>query len=203
MGWHKETGELVEHFATQGEGVLDEGAGIWMAGGGLAYDGAGSIFFSTGNGYASQLNDIPVSGRDPPTALEEAVVHMTIQEDGSLDLVDFFMPHEKRQLDGADQDLGSSPLQILPEEFSCGDIRRIGVVTGKSGKTWWVNLDHLGGYRNGGVGLDDIIQIYQHENSVYAGAGVYPGEGGYLYINGMSSRRLCKFRGEKDEGPLP
>lgn len=47
------------------------------------------MFFATGNGYASQLSNIPVPGRQPPTALEEAVVHMSIAADGSLGVVDF------------------------------------------------------------------------------------------------------------------
>ncbi|KAM0273271.1 hypothetical protein ACHAQH_008340 [Verticillium albo-atrum] len=185
MGWDKTTGEQVERFATQGEGVPQqtEGGGLWMAGGGLASDDQGSIFFATGNGYAGQLAEIPVSGRNPPTSLEEAAVHMTIQEDGSLDVVDFFIPWDKRAMDGDDKDLGSSPLQILPSEFSCGSVRRIGVVTGKNKKTYFINLDDMGGYRNGEDRFDNIIQTYEHTNSVYAGAGVYPGEGGYIYIN--------------------
>ena len=154
-----------------------------MSGGGLASDGAGSMFFATGNGYASQLANVPVSGRNPPTALEEAAVHMTIQSDGSLRVVDFFMPWEKQELDGGDKDLGTTPLEILPSQFSCGNVRRMGVVTGKSGKTYWINLDDMGGYRNGPNNQDAVIQVTQNENSVYSGAGVYPLEGGYIYIN--------------------
>ncbi|EXJ67401.1 uncharacterized protein A1O5_09414 [Cladophialophora psammophila CBS 110553] len=187
VGWHKSTGQLVERFATEGAGVSPDipGAGVWMSGGGLASDDKGSMFFASGNGYASQLNGIPVNGRNPPTALEEAAVHMAINDDGSLTVVDFFMPWEKTQLDGADKgtDLGTSPLELLPSQFSCGDITRIGVVTGKSGKTYWLNLDNLGGYQNGPNKLDNVIQVFQNENSVYAGAGVYPLEGGYIYIN--------------------
>lgn len=188
MGWDKTSGDLVEHFATQGEGVVeDEGAGIWMAGGGLAADDAGSIFFATGNGYASQLSNVPVNGREPPTALEQAVVHMSQQDDGTLEVVDFFMPWDKQRLDEGDIDLGSSPLQILPSDpFSCGDVRRIGMVTGKDAKTYWLNLDDLGGYRQGGIGLDKVLQVYEGENSVYAGAGVYPLEGGFVYVNPVS-----------------
>jgi len=185
MGWDKTTGAVVERFATEGDGVPNtvKGGGVWMSGGGLASDDKGSIFFATGNGYASQLSTIPVNGREPPTSLEEAAVHMTINDDGSLSLIDFFMPFEKQALDGADKDLGTSPLEILPSEFSCGDVTRIGVVTGKSGKTYWLNLDDLGGYQNGPNKGDNVIQVYQNENSVYAGAGVYPLEGGYIYIN--------------------
>jgi hypothetical protein len=182
MGWDKTTGAIVERMATEGAGVPNTtpGGGVWMSGGGLTSDDAGSMFFATGNGYASQLSTIPVNGHNPPTSLEEAAVHMTINDDGSLTIVDFFMPWEKTQLDGADRDLGTTPLEMLPSQFSCGDIERIGVV---SGKTYWLNLDDLGGYQNGPNKLDDIIQVYQNENSVYAGAGVYPLEGGYIYIN--------------------
>ncbi len=186
MGWDKTTGDFVERFATEGDGVPNtiKGGGVWMSGGGLASDDQGSLFFATGNGYASQLADIPVNGRTPPTSLEEAAVHMSIADDGSLSIVDFFMPQEKQVLDGNDWDLGTSPLEILPSSvFSCGDITRMGVVTGKSGKTYFLNLDNLGGYRMGPASSDAVIQIYQNENSVYAGAGVYPGEGGYIYIN--------------------
>ncbi|KAM0278058.1 hypothetical protein ACHAO9_012322 [Fusarium lateritium] len=185
MGWDKTTGNIVEHWASEGLGVSSNisGAGIWQSGGGLASDDAGSMFFATGNGYASQLSTIPVNGFTPPTAMEQAAVHMSINDNGTLSIVDFFMPFEKQELDGADKDLGTSPLEILPSQFSCGNVQRMGIVTGKSGKTYWLNLDDLGGYRNGPNSKDRVIQTFQNENSVYAGAGVYPLEGGYIYIN--------------------
>ncbi|KAK7425150.1 hypothetical protein QQX98_000064 [Neonectria punicea] len=185
IGFDKTSGNIVERWATQGKGVPADvkGGGIWMSGGGLSSDDAGSMFFATGNGYASQLATIPVNGFDPPTSMEEAAVHMNINSDGSLKIVDFFMPYEKQELDGGDKDLGTSPLEMLPSQFSCGDVKRMGVVTGKSGKTYWLNLDNLGGYRNGLNHKDKVIQVFQNENSVYAGAGVYPLEGGYIYIN--------------------
>lgn len=185
IGWDKTTGKIVEQWATEGKGVPNtiKGGGIWMSGGGIASDDKGSIYLATGNGYASQLDSVPVPGYNPPTSLEEAALHMTISEDGSLRLVDFFMPHEKKELDGADKDLGTSPLEILPPTFSCGAVKSIGVVTGKSGKTYFLNLDNLGGYQNGKDNGDDVIYMYENLNSVYAGAGVYPLEGGYIYIN--------------------
>ena len=62
----------------------------------------------------------------------------------------------------------------------------MGVVTGKSGKTYILNLDNLGGYQQGANKLDAVPQVFQNENSVYAGAGVYPGEGGYIYSKSAS-----------------
>ncbi|KAL8699379.1 MAG: hypothetical protein Q9201_006037 [Fulgogasparrea decipioides] len=187
VGWDKTTGSVVERFTTEAgpEPVKTPGGGIWMSGGGLASDNKGSMYFSTGNGYASQLHGTPVPGRQPPTALEEAAVNMKINDDGSLTVADFFMPWEKEQLDGADKDLGTTPLELLPPStFSCPNAKRLGVITGKSGKTYFLNLDNLGGYQMGVNKLDAIPQApIQNENSVYAGAGVYPLEGGYVYIN--------------------
>jgi hypothetical protein len=187
VGWEKTTGRIVERYAMLGEGVTNDvsGGSLWMSGGGIASDNKGSIFFSTGNGHASQLDQVPVNGRNPPSALEEAVVHMTIADDGSLKVVDFWMPWEKKQLDGDDNDLGTTPIELLPNQFSCGDVKRMGVVTGKTGKTYWLNMDNLGGYRNGPNRLDAVLQTYENGVAVYAGAGVYPLEGGYIYINGM------------------
>ncbi|KAF2877973.1 hypothetical protein BDV95DRAFT_7789 [Massariosphaeria phaeospora] len=188
IGFHKKTGKIVEAFATEGgpEPNTVKGGGIWMSGGGMAYDGRGSMFFSTGNGYASQLKPIgnAVPGRSPPTALEQAAVNAKINDDGTLTIIDFFMPWEKNQLDGADKDIGTTPLQILPSNvFSCPNHRRIGVVTGKSGKTYWLDLDNLGGYQMGPDNQDAVIQVFQNENSVYAGAGVLPLADGYIYIS--------------------
>lgn len=75
IGWHGTTGKIVEAFATEGGPENAKGGGVWMSGGGLAQDTSGRMFFATGNGYASQLHGIPVPGRQPPTALEEAVNH--------------------------------------------------------------------------------------------------------------------------------
>ncbi|KAL8832686.1 MAG: hypothetical protein Q9170_004784 [Blastenia crenularia] len=187
MGFDKSSGNVVERFTTEGgkEPNTTPGGGVWMSGGGIATDNKGSMYLSTGNGYASQLHGVPVPGRQPPTSLEEAAVNMKINDDGSLSVVDFFMPWEKEQLDGADKDLGTTPLELLPPDvFTCSNVKRMGVVTGKSGKTYILNLDNLGGYQMGVNKLDAIPQApIQNENSVYAGAGVYPLEGGYIYIN--------------------
>lgn len=86
-------------------------------------------------------------------------------------------------------DLGTSPFELLPTStFTCPNVKRMGVVTGKSGKTYILNLDNLGGYQNGPNKLDAIPTSFQNENSVYSGAAVYPLEGGYIYINVIQVR---------------
>ncbi|KAL5430131.1 hypothetical protein PMIN07_010303 [Paraphaeosphaeria minitans] len=162
IGFNKNTGMIIEAFATEGgpEPSSVKGGGIWMTGGSLSYDGRGGIYFATGNGYASQLkatgNVVP--GRSPPSSLEEAAVNAKINDDRTLTIVDFFMPYEKVALDGADRDLGTTPLVLLPSTtFSCPNHRRIGVVTGKSGKIYFVNLNDLGGYKQGPNNGDTVI----------------------------------------------
>ncbi|KAI5779378.1 hypothetical protein EDC01DRAFT_621661 [Geopyxis carbonaria] len=184
IGWHRTTGEIVEKFATEGGPEDEKGGGIWMSGGGIASDGIGRMFFATGNGYASQLHNIPLAGRQPPTSLEEAAVHMAIAEDGKLSVVDFFIPWEKEALDGADKDLGTSGIALLdPAVFKTDKVRRMGCIAGKSGKLYFLNLDDLGGYQMGPNKKDAVLQTHELKNSVFATAGVYPLEGGYVYVN--------------------
>ncbi|KAB5547350.1 WSC domain-containing protein [Coniochaeta sp. 2T2.1] len=198
VGWHKTTGEIVEHYATQGEGIDSpkKGASLWMSGGGIASDNKGSMFFATGNGYGGQVGDIPINRGSPPTSLEEAVVHMTYDNsNGRVSVADFYMPANKGYLDGGDLDLGTSPLAMLPSDpFTCGDIKRMGVVTGKDHVSHFLNLDDLGGYKTGPNRGNRILGSYMNENSVYAGVGVYPLEGGYVYVNVIGFKtRVFKF----------
>lgn len=79
----------------------------------------------------------------------------------------------------------------------------MGVVTGKSGKTYILNLDNLGGYQNGPNKLDAIPQSIQNENSVYSGAGVYPLEGGYIYVNVIQVRGFFIYGEAFFSHPLP
>lgn len=113
MGWDKTTGDLVEKFTLEAgpEPNTTPGAGIWMSGGGIASDDKGAMYFATGNGYSAQQKGIPIAGRQPPSSLEEAVVNMRINDDGSLAPLDFFMPWEKQQLDGADK--GTKAFELL------------------------------------------------------------------------------------------
>jgi outer membrane protein assembly factor BamB len=202
IGWDKQTGRVVEALATEGgpEPNTMPGGGVWMSGGGISGDDMGSMFLATGNGYASQLEDISVPGRQPPTALEEAALHLSIADDGSLTVVDFFIPWEKVLLDGGDKDLGTTPLQLLDSQvYSCPMAKRLGIVTGKTGKTYLLDLDNLGGYQMGPSHSDAVIQVIQHENSVYAAAGVFP-PAKLIYINVTGRKTKVYKLGCADNG---
>lgn len=204
MGWHKTTGDLVAAYAMEGgkekSGI---GGGIWMSGGGLASDNPGRMFFATGNGYASQLADDPIPGRSPPTALEEAVVNMVINDNGKLTPVDFFMPWEKRDLDAMDKDLGTSGFVLLdPGTFGTDSVKRIGCVAGKTGKLYFLNLEDLGGYQMGPGRRDKVLQTVQMPAPVFSSAGSYPAEGGYVYISPVGKETVA-FKFGKDAAGNP
>ncbi|KAG0636289.1 hypothetical protein HOY80DRAFT_891585 [Tuber brumale] len=189
IGWNGQTGQIVERFATEGGPEDKKGGGIWMSGGGLAQDSRKfhfvRLYYSDSfHRYASQLSTIPVPGRQPPTALEEAAVHMAINSDGTLDVIDFCMFHSRQALDGADKDLGTSGIALLdPAVFRTPAVGRIGCIAGKSGKLYFLNLDDLGGYQMGPNKKDAVLQTTELLNSVFATAGSYPLEGGYVYVN--------------------
>lgn len=74
-------GRIVVPIVTQPFGILT-----------VEYPPSTDLVFDSIFRYASQLSDIPVPGRQPPTALEEAAVHMAIGSDGSLSVIDFCKP---------------------------------------------------------------------------------------------------------------
>lgn len=193
IGWHATEGTLVTKYAMEGGHETNGiGGGVWMSGGGLASDNAGRMFFASGNGYASQLADDPVPGRQPPTSLEEAVVNMAINEDGSLTPTDFFMPWEKRDLDGMDKDLGTSGFILLqPDVFSTASVKRIGTVAGKTGKLYFLNLDDLGGYQMGANRKDKALQVIEMAGPVFASAGTWPFDGGYVYVTPVGHQTVA------------
>ncbi|KAF8464887.1 WSC domain-containing protein [Kalaharituber pfeilii] len=202
IGWNKGSGEIVAKYAMEGGHETNGiGGGIWMSGGGLASDNPGRMFFATGNGYASQLADDPIPGRSPPTALEEAVVNMVINGDGSVTPVDFFMPWEKRDLDAMDKDLGTSGFILMdPNTFSTASVKKIGCVAGKTGKLYFLNLEDLGGYQMGPGRKDKVLQTVQMAAPVFASAGSYPLEGGYVYVSPVGKETVAFKFGQTADG---
>ncbi|KAF1979686.1 hypothetical protein BU23DRAFT_636887 [Bimuria novae-zelandiae CBS 107.79] len=138
IGFNKNTGKIVEAFATEG--------------------GPEPVSVPRG-GLKATGNDVP--GRSPPSSLEEAAVNARLMMTARSQSLISSCHTRRSPLDGADRDLGTTPLVLLPSDtFTCPNHRRIGVVTSKSGKTYWLNLDNLGGYQQGPNFGDDVIQVY-------------------------------------------
>jgi hypothetical protein len=157
-----------------------EGAGIWQSGAGLTSDGPGNILLSTGNGGAPTT---PTPGDTPPTDLGESIVRLQVQADGSLKATDFFAPFDAASLDEWDADFASGGVTGLPEEyFGTPSIPHLAVAVGKDGYVYLLNRDNLGGLGQGPSGSDDVVQRIGPYGGVWSRPGVWPGEGGWVYI---------------------
>lgn len=156
-----ERGDLLTLFATEAGPGSVRGAGIWQSGGGLVSDDPGRIFFSTGNGYSNSIV-APTPGTAPPPSLDESVVHLSVQADGTLSAVDFFTPYDVSYLDAADLDFGSGGVVALPDNaFGTTAHPRLALAAGKEGVMYLLDRDALGGFKQGiGGGDATVSQIF-------------------------------------------
>ncbi len=171
------TGEVKARWVADETGV---GAGIWQSGSGLASDGEGSILLSTGNGEAPAT---PAPSDDPPADLGESVVRLSVQPNGSLVATNFFAPFDATLLSEYDADFASGGVTILPGEyFGTLAIPHLAVAVGKQGYVYLLNSEELGGFAQGPGGSDAVVDRVGPNGGVWSRPGVWPGEGGWVYI---------------------
>lgn len=188
VGMSASDGHFVTAYATSaGAGApavpKTSGGGVWMSGAILSSDQSNRFFFSTGNGYTSTINGAsPASGRVTLATLSEAIVNMGINSDGTLYQQDYFEPSAYASMDGADRDVGSGGVALLP--FSGGSVEKVAVACGKNGQCFVMDANNLGGYKNGANQGDNILQTITPPSgaAMFATVGCYPLEGGYMYI---------------------
>jgi hypothetical protein len=171
-----------------GPGSEGGGAGIWQASGGLSSDGPGQILFASGNAEGPETNhpDGSIPGHSPPLNLGDSVVRLGVQKDGSLKATDFFAIHNDALADENDWDMSGSPV-LLPTEFSTPKYPHLLVATGKEGIVYLLNADNLGGHNQGPSGRDDVVGEYGPNGQAISTAGVWPGDGGYVYVSTIQS----------------
>jgi iron transport multicopper oxidase len=170
-------GQLKARWVARSSG---NGAGIWQSGAGLTSDGSGSLMISTGNGGAPST---PAPGSSPPADLGESVVRLAVQGDGSLKAVDFFAPFDALQLDTWDADFASGGITGLNSQyFGTPGVHDLAVAVGKDGYVYLLNRDELGGFQHGSGGADKVVQRIGPYGGVWSRPGVWPGDGGWVYI---------------------
>lgn len=156
------------------------GAGIWQSGAGITSDGSGNILLSTGNGGAPNS---AILGSTPPANLGESVVRVKVQADGTLRATDFFAPFDAFSLDSWDADFAAGGVTGLPRPaFGTAALPNLAVAVGKQGYVYLLNRDDLGGSRQGPSGSDRVVQRIGPYGGVWSRPGVWPGDGGYVYI---------------------
>ena len=156
------------------------GAGIWQSGAGLMSDGPGRLFISTGNGGAPSK---ATPGSSPPASLGESIVHLAVQPNGELQPVDFFAPFDAQELDSHDADFASGGVTGLNDQyFGTLTTPDLAVAVGKDGYVYLLNRDNLGGFKQGSGAGDNTVQRIGPYGGVWSRPGVWPGDGGWVYI---------------------
>jgi hypothetical protein len=156
------------------------GGGIWMSGSGLVSDGTGTLLLTTGNGGSPTT---PAAAGSPPTTLGESVVRLAVQSDGTLKAVNFFAPYNAKELDEKDLDFASSGITALNDNyFGTLTYPHLAVAAGKEGYVYLLNRESLGGFQQGSGGGDKVLQRIGPYGGVWSRPGIWPGEGGWIYI---------------------
>jgi hypothetical protein len=119
-------------------GVFDASPGVmasavWLSGGGLPGDGAGNVYANTGDG----LFDVNSGGSHYGDTLLK--LH---QDDGVLNLADYFTPYNQKYLQTNDLDLSSGQIMLLPEVPE----GNFAITIDKNGTIYLLNQTDLGQY---------------------------------------------------------
>jgi hypothetical protein len=125
-------------------------------------NGAGSVFtnsqqtitnFDTTFTFRMSAGSMPVAdgltftvqNKPQGTSYSESVLKLNSQASGSsLPVVDFFTPNDWKPLDNADADLGSGGTMLLPDAVGSAAHPHLIVETGKTGRMYLMDRDHLG-----------------------------------------------------------
>ncbi|MFE6751582.1 PQQ-binding-like beta-propeller repeat protein [Kitasatospora purpeofusca] len=175
-------------------GSASQNAGVWMSGGGLVSDGSGRIFVSTGNGAGEGSSPLKGPGDKPGGHFAESVVRLGVNSDGSLAPRDFFSPTNNREMDHGDVDLGSGGPVALPSGFGNAAHPHLMVQVGKDGRIFLLDRDKLGGMGQGPNGTDGVVGTTGPFKGVWGHAGVWGGDGGYVYlVENYGSLRALKY----------
>lgn len=110
-------------------------------------------------------------------------MRLQVQSNGTLAATDFFMPYDASSLDTWDADFGSGGVTGLPDQwFGTAALPHLAVAVGKDGYVYLLDRDDLGGYGMGENGEDAVVQRIGPNGGVWSRPGVWPGEGGWVYI---------------------
>jgi hypothetical protein len=162
---------------------LPDGSGnsFWGSGAGLAADNSGFIYGLTANG---PFDERLVSGFPKTGDYGDTFLKLSSQ---SLSVVDYFTPYNQAQEAGADGDLGSGGVLVLPNlTRASGEVVHLGVAAGKDGHVYLVNRDRMGKIN---LKTSDNSNVYQDipnalGGSVFASPAYF---NGYLFYGAVGA----------------
>ena len=132
VGYDATTLARVAVFCTSTSG--SQGSGVWSSGEAPPVDSSGNLFISTGNGYFS-----------PPGAWGDSILKLATT--GGLSVLDYFTPFNQGALSGADLDLASAGMTLLPDSAGSSAHPHLLVTSGKDGELYLLDRDNLGQFQ--------------------------------------------------------
>jgi hypothetical protein len=133
---------------------------IWMSGDGIAADSAGNLFLLDANGKFDTTLD--ANGFPSKSDYGNSILKLT--NSGKLSVADYFVQIDTISASGADLDLGSGGVLLLPDvKDSDGATRHLLVGGGKDQNLYIADRDNLGKFNAGG---SDNSNLYQELSGV-------------------------------------
>lgn len=153
--------------------------GIWSAGSGPAVDAQGNVYLLTGNGTF----DTTLNGSGFPSRGDYGNAFVKVSTAGALSVADYFTMTNTVSESGADTDLGSAGLMLLPPLTNAqGQPVSLAVGAGKDKNIYVVNQSGMGGFN---PNMDAIYQLLS--NALPSGTWSSPAWfNGNLYYGGVS-----------------
>jgi hypothetical protein len=150
---------------------------IWMSGDGIAADSAGNLFLLDANGKfdtALDANQFPSNGDFGNTILRLTAGN------GKISVADYFTPYNTVSASGADLDLGSGGVVLLPDvKDSAGATRHLLVGGGKDQNLYIADRDNLGKFNAGGSDNSNLYQELPGVGNIFSTPAFF---NGVLYL---------------------
>ncbi len=165
-------------------------AGIWLADSGPAADSEGNLYVPTGNGTFNAGS----GGRDYGDSV--------LKLDGStLNIRDYFTPHDQDRISDADSDVGSSGPTLLPDQP--GPHRHLLLQPTKDSTIYVIDRDNMGKYHRDSDSLVQTVKLggggygaiaYWNGHAFFAASDDhlidYAIKGGHLVVNASSNMKF-------------
>jgi PKD repeat protein len=157
-------------------------AGVWMSNQGPAADANGNVYITTGNGSFDGINNFG-----------ECFLKLTPSA-GQLNLTSWFAPYNWNSLNGADADLGSGGVLLIPGT-------PLLLSGGKAGVLYLVNKDNMGGVSQASSDTNIVESWSLGGHSIHGGAVWWDVSGSsYAYIWAASSDSLRQYKFDRAAG---
>lgn len=139
---------------------------IWMSGDGIAADSAGNMFLLDANGKFDTTLD---ANKLPSKSDYGNTILRLTSTGGKLTVADYFAQYNTVSASGADLDLGSGGIVLLPDVTdSTGATRHLLVGGGKDQNLYIADRDNLGKFNAGGSDNSNLYQELPGVGSIFS-----------------------------------